>query len=186
MSISFRKLAASDSARYREIRLESLKAHPESFGSSFEAQSKLPKLMFEQAMEQPVDDRFVIGAFDGEVLIGICGFLPFAPDDFLVSGNAGTIIQMVVQPAYRGRKLGLGLVDAVLAEAFKNPDMEKVVLGVKEGNLSAIRVYEQAGFRTYKTATSEAEGTEGDRLMIIDARTFQEAVSLRRRSLPGK
>jgi ribosomal-protein-alanine N-acetyltransferase len=186
MSISFRKLAASDSARYREIRLESLKAHPESFGSSFETQSKLPKLMFEQAMEQPVDDRFVIGAFDGEVLIGICGFLPFGPDDFLEMANTGTIIQMYVRSAYRGRKIGLGLVQTVLAEAFKNPDMEKVVLGVKEGNLSAIRVYEQAGFRTYQAGGREAEMQEEGRMMIIDATTFQEAVSLRRSPLPGR
>ena len=109
-----------------------------------------------------------------------------APDGFLKLGNAGTIIQMYVQSAYRGRKIGLGLVQAVLAEAFKNPDMEKVVLGVKEGNLSAIRVYEQAGFRTYKALGCEAEMQEEDRTMIIDATTFQEAFSLRRRPLPGR
>jgi len=163
LTISFRKLAPSDSAHYREIRLESLRAHPESFGSDLEAQSRLPKLMFEQAIEQPVDERFVIGAFDREDMVGICGFVPFAPD----LENAGTIIQTYVRSAYRGRKIGLGLVQAVLDEAFTNPGIEQIVLEVKEGNKRANRVYEQAGFRTYEAGGREAEVQEGDRMMII-------------------
>jgi ribosomal protein S18 acetylase RimI-like enzyme len=149
MPISYRKLASVDSRSYREIRLESLKAHPESFGSSFEEQSKLPKLMFQKALEQPVDDRFVMGAFDQQVLVGICGFIPFVFDDHHDLGNAGTIIQMYVKPAYRGRKIGLNLAQATIQEAFKISGIEQIVLGVREGNMSAIRVYEQAGFRTY-------------------------------------
>ena len=86
MKISYRKLGSAETRQYREIRLESLKLHPESFGSTFEEQSKLPKLMFEKALEQPVDDRFVIGAFDQKVLIGICGFIPSAEN--LPSGSS--------------------------------------------------------------------------------------------------
>ena len=56
MDIIYRKLAAADSKTYREIRLEGLKLDPESFGVSFEEQSNLSKLMFEKALEQPVDD----------------------------------------------------------------------------------------------------------------------------------
>jgi ribosomal protein S18 acetylase RimI-like enzyme len=168
MEISCRKLTAADSAQYREIRLESLRLHPESFGSSFEGQRKLPKLMFEKALEEPIDERFVVGAFDQQALIGICGFVPFASDDRGQLKGTGTIIQMYVKAAYRGRKIGLNLVKATLEEAFKIAGIEQVVLGVAEGNVSAIRVYEQAGFRTYSLEGGEAEmNKEGGQLMII-------------------
>ena len=85
MKISYQKLTANDAAQYRAIRLESLKAHPGSFGSAFAEQSQLPKLMFEKALEQLVDARFVIGAFDHDELTGIFGFIPFVPDDDLLS-----------------------------------------------------------------------------------------------------
>jgi ribosomal protein S18 acetylase RimI-like enzyme len=171
MTIIYRKLDPSDAARYREIRLESLKAHPEAFGASYEKQAKMPKLMFEAAIEEPVDERFVVGAFDGEDLVGILGFVPFAMGRSLVPGSAGTLIQMYVRPSYRGKKIGLGLTKAVVKEAFKNPEIEQIVLGVKEGNLSANRVYEQAGFRTYRTVGGEVEESECGRWMIIDQET---------------
>ena len=84
MKISYRKLTANDAVQYRAIRLESLKAHPESFGSTYAEQSRLPKLMFEKALEQPVDARFVIGAFEHDDRPGICDFIPFVPGDDLL------------------------------------------------------------------------------------------------------
>ena len=177
VAISYRKLEPADARVYRAIRLESLKAHPEAFGAGYEEQRKLPKLMFERAIEEPADERFVIGAYDGEDLIGICGFLPFVSKDFAELEHTGTIIQMYVRAAYRGRKIGLGLTKAVLEEAFRNPEIQQISLGVKEGNVSAQRVYEQAGFRTYRLVSGEETGGEGGRLMIVDVKTFQEAGS---------
>lgn len=168
MKITYRKLGPVDARPYRDIRLESLKLHPESFGSTFEEQRKLPKLMFEKALDGPVDDRFVIGAFDRQALIGICGFIPFVSDYHHEFSKAGTLIQMYVRPAYRGRKIGLGLVKALLQEAFKIAGIEQIVLGVKEGNISAIRVYEQAGFLTHQAEGGESEVNNADfRTMII-------------------
>lgn len=138
MKMTYRKLGRSDSKVYREIRLESLKAYPESFGSTFEEQRMLPKLMFERALEEPEDDRFVVGAFDGTKLIGICGFLPFATDDFSEFEHAGTLIQMYVKHTYQGKKIGLGLVNTLKEGAFKLPYIEQIVLGVRECNMSAI------------------------------------------------
>jgi ribosomal protein S18 acetylase RimI-like enzyme len=166
--ITYRKLAADDSKHYREIRLESLKAHPESFGSGYEQQRNLPKLMFEKALEEPVDERFVVGAFDGRELIGIFGFIPFGMDNRQGFRNAGELIQLYVKPAYRGRQIGLGLTNAVVHEAFKLPEIDQLVLGVMEGNWSAIRVYEQAGFRMVDAEGTESEG-ENDcaHIMVI-------------------
>jgi RimJ/RimL family protein N-acetyltransferase len=168
MNFTYRKLVADDSAQYRKIRLESLELHPESFGSTYEEQSKLPKLKFEEALEEPIDDRFLIGAFDQGELIGICGFLPFVPDEMLGLSNTGLIIQVYVKSAYRGRKIGLSLVEAAIDEAFKISAIKQIVLGVREGNISAIRVYEQAGFDPYNPKGSEGKFMDGcERMMII-------------------
>lgn len=140
MSVVYRQLAAADAEAYRAIRLESLKASPDAFGSSYEAQRALPKLMFEAALEEGARDRFVVGAFGGWALIGICGFVAAA------DGAAGEIIQMYVRPFYSGRKIGLHLVKAVITDAFRLPGIEQIVLGVHEENSRAVRVYEQAGF----------------------------------------
>lgn len=168
MNISYRKLAAKESKLYRDIRLESLRLHPESFSSVYEEQRELPKLMFEKAIEEPIDDRFVLGAFDSEELIGICGFMPIVSKENPDLSAAGKIIQVYVRAAYRGQKIGLNLVEATIDEAFKLPAIELIILGVMAGNISAIRVYEQAGFEIF-----DGEGIEGvrsiecDRLMII-------------------
>ena len=123
--------------------------------------------MFEKALEQPVDDRFVIGAFDQQDLIGICGFVPFVLDNRHHLSNTGTIIQMYVKSAHRGRKVGLTLVKAVIHEAFKIPGIEQIVLGVMKGNMSAIRVYEQAGFQTVNPEGRETEVNDDELHMII-------------------
>ena len=157
MEITYRKLGPADAAQYRAIRLESIRAHPESFGSGYEAQAKLPKLMFEQALERPYDQRFLIGAFDQDELIGICGFVPKALTNTDLA-HTGTIIQMYVRAAYSGRKVGFNLMTAVIAEAFKLGDIEQLVLGVRIGNLSAITVYEQVGFVTDEDAVGLDEG----------------------------
>jgi RimJ/RimL family protein N-acetyltransferase len=168
MKISYRKLLPDDSHQYRTIRLESLKAHPESFSSNYEEQSKLPKLMFEKAIEEPYDDRYVIGAFHKKELIGICGFVPFTLDTFPDMVNVGTIIQMYVRAAYRGRKIGSNLVKTLVDEAFKIPDIRQIVLGVREENTSAIRVYEGAGFLTFNPVGIDPEDNNiGFRQMIF-------------------
>lgn len=161
MEIVYRRLIAEDAAQYRAIRLESIKAHPESFGSGYETQSKLPKLMFEEALERPYDDRFLIGAFAGEELIGICGFIPFDSNNKDMT-HTGEIIQVYVRPAYSGRKVGLSLVSKVVDEAFELRDIGQIVLGVKEDNISANRVYEQAGF-----VTAVETGNKGYRRMTL-------------------
>ena len=158
-NISFRKLNASDAKDYREIRLESLKLYPENFGGgrfSYEEQVKLPKLMFERAFEEHMEDRFVIGAFDNDKLIGIFGFAPHISGESQPQlSNAGMIIQVYVKAEYRGRKIGLGLMSVTINEAFKMKGIDQIILGVKKGNISAIRVYEQAGLQFYKFEENE-------------------------------
>ena len=146
MEIHFRKLLPSETKQYREIRLESLKLFPENFGSSYETEAAKPKLAFEINIELKNDKAFIVGAFEGEKLSGICGFVQETNEK---TRHRGLIIQMYVQPAYQGKKLGLQLLQATIQEAFKIPEVEQIALGVMTTNLSAIKIYEQAGFKEF-------------------------------------
>lgn len=148
MTIIYRKLTAADAPTYRAIRLESLRLHPQNFGASYEQQKVLPKLHMEAVLEEGENGRFVMGAFEHDQLIGICAFVPFAPEDKPRQGD-GMIIQVYVKAAYSGQKVGLGMMQAIIQAAFQQPNINEIVLSVKLGNVAAIRVYEQAGFTVY-------------------------------------
>lgn len=165
--IAYRVLRSEDSATYREIRLESLKLHPEAYGSTYEDQRKLPKLMFQKALEEGADDRFIYGAFDGDTLVGICGFVQ---KNWFDLNAAGTLIQMYVKAPYRGRRIGLKLVNAVVHQAFQDPDVRQIVLGVNTDNTAAICVYEQAGFARLDLDGESAVAAAGALVMVLPHR----------------
>jgi len=167
MDIVYRKLTAQDSAQYREIRLESLKTHPESFGADYEKQKAIPKLMFQKALEQPSDDRFIFSAFDQDKLIGITAFVPFVLEKKDELADTSSIIQVYVKPAYRGRKVGVNLLRYVVKDAFKQPTIQRIQLGVMLENLSAIQIYRQAGFTTLAPEDTSFGAVESGGLKMV-------------------
>ena len=172
MSIHYRKLLPVDSKLYREIRLDALKRFPENFGSSYEAESLKPKLAFEIVIEQQAGNNFMIGAFDGDNLIGICGF---AQETGPKIQHRGLIIQMYIQPEFQGKKLGQQLLQTAIAEAFKIPEVEQLALGVISHNLSAAKIYACAGFTEFGMQPNYIK--IGDkylhqRLMLLDRKDY--------------
>jgi len=137
---------SGDVKLYRELRLECLKIFPENFGSVFEVEVAKPKLYFENHIEEQPIGKFMIGAFDGEKLIGVCGFVQ---ETGLKEKHKGSAIQMNVLPQYHGKGVGLGLLQTVVDEAFKIPEVEQVLLAVVNTNIAAIKTYEKAGFKEY-------------------------------------
>lgn len=160
MTISYRKLTVAETKAYRSLRLEALKRHPQSFGSTYEEQRTLPKLRFETVLEEELENYFMMGAFDDQKLIGICGFVPFSLKDDERDETTGTIIQVYVKGAYSGQKVGAGLMQATVAAAFTQPKIEEVILEVRRVNMPAIRTYERAGF----VVVSQ---DERDQLMVV-------------------
>ena len=146
MAIRYQKLLPEHATQYCDIRLESLKLHPEHFGSKYEEQIKLPELRLERTVKEQDKDSFVMGAFAAEDLIGIFAFT--AHNEFGLAAT-GTLIQMYVQKAFSGQKVGLGLTKALLKATLERPDTKQIILQVNPRNARAIRVYEQAGFQTF-------------------------------------
>ncbi len=172
MNFHYRKLLPADSKKYRETRLDALEKFPENFGSSYETESAKPKLAFELVIEQQTGNNFIVGAFDGDKLVGICGF---AQETGPKIQHRGLIIQMYIQPEYQGKKLGQQLLQTAIVEAFKIPEVEQLALGVITHNLSAAKVYERAGFTEFGMQPSYIKIGEKylhQRLMLLDRKSY--------------
>jgi ribosomal protein S18 acetylase RimI-like enzyme len=130
----------ADAALYREIRLESLRASPEAFGSDDASESALP---FEHFVTR-LSDSHVFGAFRGGALVGIAGF---AVARGVKSAHKGFLWGVYVRPRARANGVARKLIEAALTAAAVQ--VELIQLTVERGNLSARRLYTNLGFSEY-------------------------------------
>ena len=127
MDIIIRKLQPHESTIYREVRLDCLKNTPQFFGSTYEEEILNPKFSFETYIETDSPDHVMFGAFDGERLIGITGFNRMARKR---ASHRGELVQVFVEPGYRGQNIGEKLLRHVLEYAFALDGIEQVQLSV--------------------------------------------------------
>jgi len=139
MKIQYRKLQSGESKIYRNIRLESLQKFPESFGVSYEEAVKNEKLRIEYDIDNQSEERFVIGAFYEDQLIGICTFVKDEND-------RGNIYQMYVDEAFQGKNIGKNLIKTLIDEAKNRFNAIEIYLEVKAKNLKAYHLYQKIGF----------------------------------------
>jgi ribosomal protein S18 acetylase RimI-like enzyme len=138
--IQIRRLAASEGAAYREIRLEALRLNPEAFGSTFEAESARPLAHFSERVTQCP----MFGAFRGEEIVGMAGFLGRAG---LKDAHKGYLWGMYVRAGSRNAGVGRRLAEAVIGVAREH--VEVLQLDVVSENEAARRLYASLGFVEY-------------------------------------
>jgi len=158
MQITYRKVLPTECELYRAIRLESLKEYPNSYGSVYAEQMVKAKLGFESNIENQDRKQFIIGAFDGDKLIGICGFYGMDDERFK---HQGELIQMYVKANYQGCQIGFNLLEATVKEAFLLEELKQIELGVFSSSPAALRIYQKAGFEEFglqKDCLKTAEG----------------------------
>jgi ribosomal protein S18 acetylase RimI-like enzyme len=133
-------MTSADAARYRELRLDSLRLHPEAFASTFERESEQPLSWFEERITQ----GNVFGAFAGDELAGVAGCWP--QEGPKVSHKA-VLWGMYVRPAARNAGLGRRLVEAVVNHATTR--VEQLQLSVVSANEAALGLYRSMGFSEF-------------------------------------
>jgi ribosomal protein S18 acetylase RimI-like enzyme len=92
-----------------------------------------------------------------------CGVIGYAYgaiesyDYMALRGPAAVLHDLIVDPAYRGRRVGRALLNAMVV-AFTNHRAPRVVLSTAERNTSAQRFFDRVGFRrTMAEMTRELE-----------------------------
>jgi ribosomal protein S18 acetylase RimI-like enzyme len=142
-SIEIRRLVQenpADPVLYRSIRLEALRANPEAFGSTFEAENAKPLSWFSDGLGSST----VLGAFRDAQLVGVACF---AVQQGQKRAHKGGLWGMYVRPAARRAGVGRRLVEAICDLARRQ--VEQIQLTVVRGNEQALRLYTRLGFFEY-------------------------------------
>lgn len=143
-----RILTSLDAEVYRELRLQSLRLHPEAYLSSYESEKKLSIVTTRIRLESS-ENNFTLGAFDGEEkLVGIVTFFRESRPKIDHKAN---IYSVYVDSDVRKQGVGRRLMVELIARARLLPGLEILNLTVTSNNVSAKRLYESLGFVCYGT-----------------------------------
>jgi ribosomal protein S18 acetylase RimI-like enzyme len=164
-AVAVKAIAANQGRELREIRLKALRDSPTAFlTTAADAEEKPDEYWAEMAALGAAGESWVtfLAYTDEDQSVGMVtiGADPERP------GVMG-LIQLWVEPAYRGKSVGSSLVDGAIRWAARRSD--RVRLGVASDNHYAISLFERSGF----VATGEEEpfpGHEGRSVRYYERR----------------
>lgn len=140
--MEIRRLLAEDAEIYQTIRLESLKLHPEAFGSSYEEEMEASVDKYRESLPKV----YTFGAFENGSLIGV---VTLFPDGKRKMKHRASIFAMYVAAQARGKGVGKRLVEIAIEQARELGRIEQIHLQVVTSNESAKRLYSSLGFEVY-------------------------------------
>ena len=144
-NVLIRDLTGADAEIFQAVRLRSLKDHPEAFASAYEDEKDIPLEQRVEFLNRPTTDRFLVGAFVGEELVGnIAGYR----DSLRKCKHRGHIGAMYVAPESRGQGIGRLLLNEAIQRLWTMDGVEEIILAVTVGNEKARALYASAGFET--------------------------------------
>lgn len=138
-----RRLASTEAALYRDIRLEALQQNPEAFSSTFESEHPKPLTWFADRLT----GSDIFGAFVDGALVGTAALLVAQG---LKENHKGFLWGMYVEPQARRIGIGRQLCQTVVAVAASR--LERILTAVVAGNEQAHRLYTSVGFEEYGIA----------------------------------
>lgn len=137
-----RRLTPDDAEAFRNIRLESLRSHPEAFAASLEFEEGLPLSAFFDRLKKSA----IFGAFQDGELMGVAGFTALKSPK---ACHKGILWGMYLREAARGSGQAKALAERVLEHARSR--VERVHLTVVTENERAVQFYLKLGFESYGT-----------------------------------
>ena len=142
-----RILDRQDAEVYQKLRLEALRANPEAFGSTYEAEVGFTPQELRRRIA-PEAGKFTLGAFVEGRLAGVATFVR---ENGPKTRHKGKLYGMYVSAGFRGRGIGRGLLEELIKEARKLEGLEQITLAVVQDNEQAKALYTTAGFTVFGT-----------------------------------
>lgn len=136
--MKFRPLTADDYDQWRDIRLEALSAHPESYLTTYDEELARPR--------SHSIDWLASGALMGAFEDGLCAVLSVAPEKSSAMAHRGWIHAVYCRADWRNGLASQGLMDYAISTA-RASGLLQLELYVEATNLRAIAFYESFGFQ---------------------------------------
>jgi RimJ/RimL family protein N-acetyltransferase len=145
-SVRLARIAPADLGAYKRLRDEGLRLHPDAFDADIESERARPPESYlgRIGLSESLGGTFLLGAWIDRELVGMIG-LERQPLQKL--RHMAELNSMMVHPQHTGLGIGLQLVHAAIVEARQAIGLEQIVLRVSTSSVSAIRLYERAGFQ---------------------------------------
>jgi GNAT superfamily N-acetyltransferase len=140
---SVRRIRADEGARLRALRLRALADAPTAFGSTFAREEAFADEVWDERATRGAagEDQVTYVAEDRGRWVGMATGLVDEP-----AASRLALVGMFVEPAARGRRIGVALVEAVAAWA-RGRGAARLCLWVTSTNDPAIALYRRCGFR---------------------------------------
>jgi len=140
--------------KYKEIRLEALKNDPTAFSATYEEKILNPDQKWIDGLKdaEKRECDILLFAKDGEKVIGMIGaYWNNQP----TTGHTANIWGVYVNRNYRGQGIGKKLMDVIVDEIKKHPQIIKISLGVNTKNEPALELYKSCDFKIVGTLQKE-------------------------------
>jgi len=144
-NITLRPARDTDAPAFRDLRLEALKKHPDSFTSDYAMNFAFPSTFWEQRLHDIDQSGAVFFADHEGDLVGMCGIHREASPKLQ---HTAKIWGVYVKEEWRGLQITEGLISRCTGWALEK-GVKIIKLAVVTSSTRAIKTYTRCGFTTY-------------------------------------
>ncbi len=147
--LTVRELQSADLDAYKALRDHALAHHEEAFTSDAPTEALRSAQSYASRLGRgDAGESFTLGAFRGDRLVGA---VSCERDPRSKVRHVAHVIGTMVRLEEQGRGVGKALLDAMIARASVDDELQQLTLTVTAGNAAAERLYARAGFVRFGT-----------------------------------
>jgi len=139
--ISIVKLGPNEWQKYKDIRLETLKAEPKAFNSTYQESVTYPSAYWKEKLTDK-NNLFAFAKDENKII----GFMSLTLGEEKETDETAVIHGAYVNEKYRGQGIGKSLLIFLIEEVKKNKKIKLLKLWVKDTQTIAKNLYESMGF----------------------------------------